>query len=125
MARRTTAVLFLISLISTFLAAQSAPAPSSLAIRAGRMFDGRSDHLATNQILLIEGDRITAVGPAASLKIPPGAKVIDLSHATVLPGLIDAHTHVFADGPDLDEQNLKYSWQYRTLTALANAQKDL
>src|SRR5205807_2632679 len=41
------------------------------------------------------------------------------------PGLIDAHTHVFGNRPDLEEQNLKYSWQYRTLTALANAQKDL
>src|SRR5207248_1938982 len=51
--------------------------------------------------------------------------IVDLTKATVLPGLIDTHTHVFGNGPDLEEQNLKYSWQYRTLTALANAQKDL
>jgi imidazolonepropionase-like amidohydrolase len=48
-----------------------------------------------------------------------------LSHATVLPGLIDAHTHVFGNGPDFDTQILRDSYQYRTLTALANAQKDL
>jgi imidazolonepropionase-like amidohydrolase len=96
-----------------------------MAIRAGRLFDGKSDHLVSNRIVLIQGDIISAVGAAEQVKIPPQAEIIDLSKATVLPGLIDTHTHVFGNGPDLEEQNLKYSWQYRTLTALANAQKDL
>ena len=103
-----------------------APGPDHwIAIRAGRLFDGKSEKLAANQVVLIQGARIAEVGPAEKVKIPAGAEVIDLSHATVLPGLIDAHTHVFGNGPDLEAQILRDSYQYRTLTALANANKDL
>lgn len=102
-----------------------AQAPHWIAIRAGRLFDGKSDHLVSNQVIVVQDDKILQVGPAARVSIPAAAEVIDLSKATVLPGLIDAHTHVFGNGPDLEEQNLRFSWQYRTLTALANAQKDL
>ena len=97
----------------------------SVVIRAGRLLDGKSDTLLNNQVIVITGDKITQVGASGQVKIPPGAEQIDLSRATVLPGLIDAHTHVFENGPDLELQTLRYSWQYRTLTALANAQKDL
>lgn len=64
------------------------------AIRAGRMFDSKSGTNLQNQVILVSGDRITDVGPAATVKIPAGAKVIDLSFATVLPGLIDGHVHL-------------------------------
>ena len=74
---------------------------------------------------MINGNRIAKVGPAGQVEIPADAEVLDLSHATVLPGLIDAHTHVFGNGPDFDNQILRESYQYRTLTALNNAQKDL
>src|SRR5215472_14554708 len=94
-------------------------------IRAGRMFNGKSDTLLTDQVIVIRDDKITQVGASGQVTIPSGAKLIDLSRATVLPGLIDAHTHVFENGPDLELQVLRDSWQYRTLTALANAQKDL
>src|SRR5256712_8792174 len=96
-----------------------------LAIRAGRMFDGKSDALTKQQIILVEGTRIVQVGPASEVHIPPGTDVLDLTNATVLPGLIDGHTHIFASGPDLDAQMLKESLQYRTLEALVNAQRDL
>jgi imidazolonepropionase-like amidohydrolase len=95
-----------------------------IAVRAGHLFDG-TEKLAANQVILIKGNRIAKVGPADQVQVPADAEVIDLTHATVLPGLIDAHTHVFGNGPDLDNQILRDSYQYRTLTALANAQKDL
>ena len=85
-------------------------------------YRGRS---VTNQIVLIKGDRITEVGPAQEIRITPGSEIVDPSHATILPGLIDAHTHVFRNGPDFETQIMRQSYQYRTLLALANAQKDL
>jgi imidazolonepropionase-like amidohydrolase len=66
-----------------------------VAVRAGRLFDSKSGQMLTRQIVVLSGERITEVGPAAQVKIPAGAQVIDLSQATVLPGLIDAHTHMF------------------------------
>jgi imidazolonepropionase-like amidohydrolase len=96
-----------------------------LAIRAGRMFEGKSDDLKQQQVILIEGTRIVQVGSADEVHIPPGTEVLDLTNATVLPGLIDGHTHIFASGPELDEQMMKESLQYRTLEALVNAQRDL
>lgn len=118
-------VLAFFVLATALAAAQTAPPEHWIVVKAGHLFDGKSDKLLANQLVIIHGDRITEVGPAQRVKIPAGADVIDLSRATVLPGLIDAHTHVFADGPDLEEQFLRDSYQYRTLTALANAQKDL
>jgi imidazolonepropionase-like amidohydrolase len=59
------------------------------------MFNSRTGQMLTGQVVLLNGERITAVGPEAQVKIPSGAPVIDLSRATVLPGLIDGHTHMF------------------------------
>lgn len=73
--------------------------PGLIAIRAGHLFDSKDARMLSNQLILIQDDRITAVGPASQLKIPQGARVIDLSRATVLPGLIDAHTHMFNHPP--------------------------
>ncbi len=64
------------------------------AVRAGRLFDPKSGQMMMNQVVLIQGDRITQVGPAASVSIPSGARVIDLGRSTVLPGLIDGHVHL-------------------------------
>lgn len=112
-------------LLGTLATGQAAaPADRWIAVRAGRLFDG-TEKLATNQVILIRGDRIVKVGPAERIQVPPDAEIVDLTHATVLPGLIDAHTHVFGNGPDFDNQILRDSYQYRTLTALANAQRDL
>ncbi len=86
-----------------------------VAIRAGRLFDARSGTMLPNQVVLITGDRITDVG--SSVALPAGARVIDLSAATVLPGMIDAHVHVYP--PD------DLSQSTRTIVAVANAQADL
>jgi imidazolonepropionase-like amidohydrolase len=70
------------------------PPPEGVAIRAGRLFDPRTGTNLTNQVIVIQGDRIADVGPADRVKIPGGARVIDLTGATVLPGLIDRHVHL-------------------------------
>src|SRR6266853_1465251 len=108
----------------------SLPAPQirtteKIAIRAGRVFDGKSDELKKQQVILIVGTKIVKVGSASDVQIPPGTDVLDLKDATVLPGLIDGHTHVFVDGPDLDDQMMREPLQYRELVALVNAQRDL
>jgi len=92
-----------------------APAAQVVAVRAGRLFDSRSGTLAANQIILIRGDRIVEVGP--SVAVPADARVIDLGAATVLPGMVDAHVHVYP--PD------ELSQSTRTIVAVANAQADL
>ena len=74
---------------------QCPPAPRVIAVRAGRLFDSKIGQMLTRQVVLLQGERITDVGPEAQIKIPAGAQVIDLSQATILPGLIDAHTHMF------------------------------
>jgi len=81
-------------------------APQTTAVRAGQMFDPKSGQLLGNQVILIQHDRITAAGPAASVSIPAGAKVIDLSRATVLPGLIDGHVHLTDAAGGLQHQML-------------------
>jgi imidazolonepropionase-like amidohydrolase len=74
---------------------QCPPAPRVVAIRAGHLFDSKNGQMLAGQVVLLNGERITAVGPESQVKIPAGVQVIDLSHATVLPGLIDGHTHMF------------------------------
>lgn len=69
--------------------------PAPVAVRAGHLFDSKTGQMLANQVVLIQGERITDVGPADQVKIPAGAQVIDLSQATVMPGLIDAHTHMY------------------------------
>jgi len=69
-------------------------------IRAGTLIDGKSDKPRHDQVIVIRGNRIESVSDAASAKIPAGASVIDLSQQTVLPGLIDSHTHIFLQGED-------------------------
>ncbi|MBK6724309.1 MAG: hypothetical protein IPG58_13900 [Acidobacteria bacterium] len=62
------------------------------AIRAGRIVDPETGTVASNQIILIEGQDIKAIG--ANVAIPPGATVVDLSRETVIPGMMDAHAHL-------------------------------
>lgn len=78
---------------------QSATPPVTV-IRAGTLIDGKSDKPRRDQVIVIRGNRIESVADAANAKIPTGATVIDLSQQTVLPGLIDSHTHIFLQGED-------------------------
>lgn len=91
----------------------------TVAIRAGRLFDSKNGQMLTRQVVILQGDRITEVGPDPQVKIPAGAQVIDLSRATVLPGLIDAHTHMF------NTPKPGMSREASTLIAVHNLQADL
>ena len=110
--------------------AQGAP-KQVVFIKAGRLIDTRNGKVLENQGILIEGDRIKAVGATGSIQsqVPAGAKTIDLSNATVLPGLADCHTHVLLQGDitaeDYDEQLLKESIPYRTIRAAVAARTAL
>jgi imidazolonepropionase-like amidohydrolase len=85
------ALIFLLCCLN-LLWAQAAPAPKTVVIRAGRLLDVRTGKTLANQIIIIQDDKIASVG--SGTQIPAGSQVIDLSSATVLPGLIDAHTHI-------------------------------
>src|ERR1700704_1558440 len=98
---------------------QCPPAPGTVAVRAGRLFDSKSGQMLTNQVVVLVGERITEVGPAAQVRMPADAQVIDLSQATVLPGLIDAHTHMF------NPPKPGMSRETSTLIAIHNLQANL
>jgi hypothetical protein len=98
---------------------QCPPAAGAIAIRAGRLFDSKTGRMLTKQAVILSGDRITEVGPEAQVRIPAGAQVIDLGQATVLPGLIDAHEHMFND------RKRGETTEGGLLIAVQNAQADL
>jgi imidazolonepropionase-like amidohydrolase len=87
--------------IALALSAALAAAPPPLVVKAARLFDGRSDKMISPAVVVLQGDRIAAAGPGAAL--PQGAQVIDLGDATLLPGLIDSHTHLFLQGEEPSE----------------------
>jgi imidazolonepropionase-like amidohydrolase len=94
-------ILLLAALIPAAAQQKDNPASESwTVIRAGSLIDGKSAAPRRDQIIVIHGNRIDSVSDASAAKIPAGATVIDLSKATLLPGLIDSHTHIFLQGED-------------------------
>jgi imidazolonepropionase-like amidohydrolase len=99
-------------------------------IRAGSLIDGQSNSARANQVIVIRGKKIESVGDVAAAQVPAGANVIDLSRATVLPGLIDTHTHIFLQGEDpaeggYDVQLLKHPLGFRVARAVVSARRAL
>src|SRR6202162_2992441 len=129
--------LWLVALIALFTLQLSAQSNSTSAspgvvtvIRAGTLIDPLANQPKRDQVIVVRGNRIESVGSAHSMQVPAGAKVIDLSQATVLPGLIDSHTHIFLQGevPEqggYDIQLLKYQISYRAPRATVAARRAL
>jgi imidazolonepropionase-like amidohydrolase len=114
-------VLFLL-LSATWAAAQTT---TITAIRCGHLLNVKTGAMLSDQIILIEGEKIKAVGRTQEIQIPAEASVIDLRNATVLPGLIDTHIHLFLHPGPQDVQTLKETTARRTILAVANAKADL
>jgi imidazolonepropionase-like amidohydrolase len=123
-----------LALLVGVLAAQepgkTSASPVYTVVRAGTVLDGKSDTPRHNQVIVIQGSRIESISDAASAKVPDGATVIDLSNATVLPGLIDSHTHIFLQGEDpaqggYDANILKQSLALRAARATVSARRAL
>lgn len=122
--RRIAALTFILILAGMARAAD----PPETFVKAGKLLDVRTGRTLSNQIIIIRSNRVERVAPGDQVQIPAGATVTDLSRATVLPGLIDCHTHIMltdTDNSHYDEILLKQSWQYRTILATLNVKKDL
>ena len=109
-------------------AAAQQPEPSHILIRPERAFDAATGEVRTGWGVLVAGDCIESVGPLETLQAPADARIVDLPDATLLPGLIDAHSHLFLHPYDealWDNQVLKEARAYRTLMAGVNAERTL
>jgi imidazolonepropionase-like amidohydrolase len=111
MRRFALCLVFLIAGVSS-----QAQTPAVTAIRAGRLLDPEAGRILTNQVILVEGARIRDVGP--NVAIPAGARTIDLSQMTVLPGLVEAHNHLALTYKPEPESNIYYYTYVQESTAL-------
>jgi imidazolonepropionase-like amidohydrolase len=99
--------------------------PSRVVVRAGKLLDVKTGKTLADQAIVIEGDKIVSVGAMAAVKSSAGDRVIDLSHATVLPGLTDAHTHLTMDPKNIGYASLAVSVPREALTGARNARVTL
>jgi len=117
-------VLAMLSGIGGTVRAQS-PTPKRMVIRAGQVLDVRTGQLRANQAIVIEGDKITQVASSSEVKTAAGDTTIDLPDATLLPGLIDAHTHLTFELSSLGYQGLAISTAREALHGARNARLTL
>lgn len=108
--KRLSMLVLLVSLLQAGpLLGQSPDAPHRIALRAARLIDGKSDTPITNAVVFIEGDKIVSIASGSAAAIPSGTEVIDLGDQTLLPGLIDSHTHLLSEmnGENLTLQDVE------------------
>jgi imidazolonepropionase-like amidohydrolase len=116
-----------VMLMTCWAFGQSANTPASrrVVVRAGHILDVKTGNMLSGQAIVIEGDKIVSVGPAADAKLSPATQTIDLPNATVLPGLIDAHTHLTFDPANLGYEGLGISYPREALIGARNARVTL
>ena len=120
-------VFFTVLFVAAVAQSADAPPPPKITyIKAGRLFDATSDAVRNNVVIVVEGNKIKSIGSAGDIKIPAGANIIDLAHDTVLPGLIDCHTHL---GSRADRYNPIYDFRdspfQGAFNGVVNARKTL
>jgi len=106
-------------------ASAQAPTPKRTVIRAGRVLNVRTGELRSNQTIVIEGDKISQIAPSGEVKAAAGDTTIDLPDATLLPGLIDMHTHLTFELSSLSYEGLKISTAREALHGARNARRTL
>ena len=116
-----------VMLMTCWAFGQSANTPASrrVVVRAGHILDVKTGNMLSGQAIVIEGDKIVSVGSAADAKLSPATQTIDLPNATVLPGLIDAHTHLTFDPANLGYEGLGISYPREALFGARNARVTL
>jgi imidazolonepropionase-like amidohydrolase len=122
--RKTLVLLTVLLLLATLGPASAQQSARRTIVRAGKLLDVKSGKLQTNQAVVIEGDKIVSVGPASEIKTSTADTLIDLPNATVLPGLIDAHTHLTFN-PHFGYETLAISVPREALTGAHNARLTL
>jgi imidazolonepropionase-like amidohydrolase len=115
-------------LLPVTLVAQRQPTKGTVVLTAARLIDGTGAPVVRNGVVIVTGDTIVAAGPAASVSVPHGALVIDLGDATLLPGFIDAHTHIIGrplSDPKSDDANVRDYASYAAIMGVENARRTL
>ena len=122
-------VLLVLAAVVALPAQAPAPAaPASIVLKPARVFDAVTAGTHEGWVVVVTGSRIAAVGAAASVTVPAGARVIDLPGATLLPGLIDAHSHIYLHPYNeavWNDQVMKETLAYRTIAAVIHCEATL
>lgn len=123
-----TFLVLLATLVAPPVRAQQTPATGTVVLRAARLIDGTGAPVIQNGVVVVTDDRIVAVGASGRVTIPAGARTIDLGDATLLPGFIDAHTHIIGrtlGDPDGDVAAVKDFQAYGAILGVGNAERTL